>query len=114
VKARRIRLWRVFFWIAANAPTQIQKAMLDLDAMDKLVEDALLVAVHANPLKAREAVELFALVVDEVEAARMTGGEITLDRDDLGSFFVAVIAPRYPAHCRISSEMRCGTVRSPM
>ena len=70
-------------------PTQIEKAMHDLDAMDKLVEDALLVAVHANPLKTREAVELFALVADEVEVARMTGGEITLDRDDLGSFFVA-------------------------
>ena len=70
-------------------PTQIQKAMLDLDAMDKLVEDALLVAVHANPLKTREAVELFALVADEVEAARMSGGEITLDRESSAPFFVA-------------------------
>lgn len=70
-------------------PTQIEKAMLDLDAMDKLVEDALLVAVHANPLKNREAVELFALVADEVEAARMAGGEIALDRNGAELFFVA-------------------------
>ena len=70
-------------------PTQIQKAMLDLDAMDKLVEDALLVAVHANPLKSREAIEMFALIADEVEAARLLGGEITLDRGGEGLFFVA-------------------------
>ena len=70
-------------------PTQIEKAMRDLDAMDRLVEDALLVAVHANPLKAREAVELFALVADEVEVARMTGGQVTLNREHAGPFFVA-------------------------
>ena len=69
-------------------PTQIEKAMHDLDAMDKLVEDALLVAVHANPLKTREAVELFALVADEVEVARMTGGPVTLNQEHLGPFFV--------------------------
>jgi hypothetical protein len=34
-------------------PDQLRKASLDLDAMDRLVEDALLVAVHANPLKTR-------------------------------------------------------------
>ena len=70
-------------------PAQIPKAMHDLDAMDKLVEDALLVAVHANPLKANEAVELFALVADEVEVARMSGGDATLDREHPGPFFVA-------------------------
>jgi two-component system osmolarity sensor histidine kinase EnvZ len=70
-------------------PTQIPKAMHDLDAMDKLVEDALLVAVHASPLKAKEAVELFALVADEVEVARMAGGEVTLDRERSGPFFIA-------------------------
>ena len=70
-------------------PNQIEKAMHDLDAMDKLVEDALLVAVHANPLKTREAVELFALVADEVEVARMAGGEVTLDQERSGPFFVA-------------------------
>jgi signal transduction histidine kinase len=70
-------------------PTQIDKAMHDLDAMDKLVEDALLVAVHANPLKTREAVELFALVADEVEVARMTGGQVTFDREHAGPFFIA-------------------------
>ena len=70
-------------------PDQIEKAMRDLDAMDKLVEDALLVAVHANPLKTREAVELFALVADEVEVARMTGGQVTLSQKQPGPFFVA-------------------------
>jgi hypothetical protein len=52
-------------------PTQVQKAMLDLDVIDKLVEDSLLVAVHANAWKTREAVELLTLVADEVEAARI-------------------------------------------
>ena len=70
-------------------PGQVQKAMHDLDAMDKLVEDALLVAVHANPLKTREAVELFALVADEVEVARMSGGQVTLDQEPSASCFVA-------------------------
>lgn len=70
-------------------PGQIQKAMHDLDAMDKLVEDALLVAVHANPLKNRETVEIFSLVADEVEVARMTGGQITLDGEGAGPFFIA-------------------------
>jgi two-component system, OmpR family, osmolarity sensor histidine kinase EnvZ len=70
-------------------PNQIEKAMRDLDAMDKLVEDALLVAVHANPLKASEAVELFALVADEVEISQMTGGQVTLNQDHAGPFFVA-------------------------
>lgn len=70
-------------------PNQIEKAMHDLDAMDKLVEDALLVAVHANPLKTREAVELFALVADEVEVTRMAGGQVTFNRGSAGPFFVA-------------------------
>jgi two-component system, OmpR family, osmolarity sensor histidine kinase EnvZ len=70
-------------------PNQIEKAMHDLDAMDRLVEDALLVAVHANPLKSRETVELFALVADEVEVARMTGGQVTLSQERAGPFFVA-------------------------
>jgi two-component system, OmpR family, osmolarity sensor histidine kinase EnvZ len=70
-------------------PRQIEKAMHDLDAMDKLVEDALLVAVHANPLKTREAVELFALAADEVEVARMTGGRVTLHHKGSGPFFVS-------------------------
>ena len=70
-------------------PNQIQKAAHDLNAMDKLVEDALLVAVHANPLPSKETVDLFALVADEVEAARMTGGRITLKRESAGPFAVA-------------------------
>jgi signal transduction histidine kinase len=70
-------------------PGQVQKAMHDLGAMDKLVEDALLVAVHANPLKAKKSVELFSLVGDEVEAARMTGGQVTVHREQSEPFFVA-------------------------
>ena len=70
-------------------PNQIQKAARDLNAMDKLVEDALLVAVHANPLSSTETVDLFAVVADEVEAARMTGGRITLKRENAGPFVVA-------------------------
>jgi two-component system osmolarity sensor histidine kinase EnvZ len=69
-------------------PTQIAKAMSDLDAMDKLVEDALLVAVHAHPLKTSESVDLFALVADEVEVVRMTGGKIALTQERAGPFFI--------------------------
>jgi two-component system, OmpR family, osmolarity sensor histidine kinase EnvZ len=69
-------------------PNQLRKASLDLDAMDRLVEDALLVAVHANPLKARELVELRSLVADEVEAARMAGGKITFDAGQGRVFFI--------------------------
>lgn len=69
-------------------PNQLRKASLDLDAMDRLVEDALLVAVHANPLKAKEPVELRSLVADEVEAARLAGGRITFDADQGRAFFI--------------------------
>jgi signal transduction histidine kinase len=56
--------------------------------MDRLVEDALLVAIHANPLKAKEPVELLSLVAGEVEAARMSGGKITFDDGEGRAFFV--------------------------
>jgi two-component system, OmpR family, osmolarity sensor histidine kinase EnvZ len=69
-------------------PDQLRKASLDLDAMDKLVEDALLVAVHANPLKATQPVEIRSLVADEVEAARMAGGKITFDAGQGTPFFI--------------------------
>lgn len=72
-----------------DVPNQIEKAGRDLDAMDKLVEDALLVAVHANPLKTRETMDLFAVVAHEVEAAKMAGGEVTLNRDGSGPFLVS-------------------------
>jgi two-component system, OmpR family, osmolarity sensor histidine kinase EnvZ len=62
-------------------PDQMRKASLDLDAMDRLVEDAMLVAVHADPLKTREPVEVVSLVADEVEAARIAGGRITINVD---------------------------------
>ncbi len=69
-------------------PNQLRKASLDLNAMDRLVEDALLVAVHANPLKAKEPVELRLLVAEEVEAARMAGGKITFDPSQGRPFFI--------------------------
>jgi two-component system, OmpR family, osmolarity sensor histidine kinase EnvZ len=69
-------------------PNQLRKASLDLDAMDRLVEDALLVAVHANPLKAKEPVELGSLVAEEVEAARLVGGEVTFDAGQGRAFFI--------------------------
>ena len=72
-----------------DVPDQIQKAERDLDAMDKLVEDALLVAAHANPLKSRETVDLFAVVAHEVEAARLAGGEVALEREGSGPFLVS-------------------------
>ena len=70
-------------------PEQVKKAAHDLDAMNKLLEDALLVAVHANPLKSRETVDVQAVVSHEVEAARLAGGEVTLHRLGGGPFLVS-------------------------
>jgi two-component system osmolarity sensor histidine kinase EnvZ len=70
-------------------PNQVEKARHDLDAMSKMVEDALLVAVHANPLETRQTVDLDAVAAHEVEAARMAGGEATLQREGQGPFLVA-------------------------
>jgi two-component system, OmpR family, osmolarity sensor histidine kinase EnvZ len=72
-----------------DIPDQIEKAGRDLDAMDRLVEDALLVALHANPLASRETIDLVALVSHEVEAAKLAGGEVTLNRDCAGPVFVS-------------------------
>ena len=72
-----------------DIPDQVEKAGRDLDAMDRLVEDALLVALHANPLKSREKIDLSALVLHEVEAAKLAGGEVTLDRDGSGPVLVS-------------------------
>lgn len=70
-------------------PNQVQKAGQDLDAMNKLLEDALLVAVHANPLPSKEMVDLLAVVSHEVEAARLAGGDVVLHRLGSGPFLVA-------------------------
>jgi signal transduction histidine kinase len=70
-------------------PSQLEKASRDLDAMTRLLEDALLVAVHANPLKSREPVDVLAVVSHEVEAAQLSGGEVTLHRLGGGPFVVA-------------------------
>ena len=70
-------------------PNQVDKARHDLDAMSRMVEDALLVAVHANPLKYKETVDLGAIVTHEVEAARMAAGDVTLHRLDVGPLLVA-------------------------
>ena len=72
-----------------DIPDQVEKAGRDLDAMDRLVEDALLVALHANPLANRETIDLAAIVVHEVEAARLTGAEVTLERDGRGIVLVS-------------------------
>jgi len=72
-----------------DIPDQVQKAGRDLDAMDRLVEDALLVALHANPLTSRETIDLSALVAHEVEAAKLAGGEVTLDRNGAAPVLVA-------------------------
>lgn len=70
-------------------PNQARKAEQDLDSMNKLLEDALLVAVHANPLKSREIVDVLAVVSHEVEAARLSGSELTLHRVGNGPFLVS-------------------------
>ena len=70
-------------------PAQVEKAARDLDAMNKLVEDALLLAVHANPLEVEETFDLAAVVAHEVEAARMAGGRVALSTQRSGPFVVA-------------------------
>ena len=70
-------------------PDQVKKAAGDLDAMNKLLEDALLVAVHANPLQEKESIDLLGVVSHEVEAARIGGGEVVLHRLDRGPFRVS-------------------------
>jgi signal transduction histidine kinase len=72
-----------------DIPDQIEKAGRDLDAMDRLVEDALLVALHANPLMSRETIDLSAIVSHEVEAAKLAGGEVTLNREGHGLVLVS-------------------------
>lgn len=62
-------------------PAQVEKAARDLDAMNTFVEDALLLAVHANPLTVKETVDVSWVAAHEVEAARMSGGTITLEGD---------------------------------
>jgi two-component system osmolarity sensor histidine kinase EnvZ len=70
-------------------PNQVQKAAHDLDAMNKLLEDSLLIAVHANPLNSKETVDLFSVVSHEVEAARLVGGDVILHRLGTGPLLVA-------------------------
>ena len=70
-------------------PEQLGKARQDLAAMDAFLEDALLLAVHANPLKSKETVDLLAVVSHEVEAMRLAGGEVVLHRLGSGPFLVA-------------------------
>lgn len=72
-----------------DIPDQVQKAGRDLDAMDRLVEDALLVALHAQPLASRETLDLFALVSHEVDAAKLGGGDVALDREGHGAVLVS-------------------------
>ncbi|MBV9565766.1 MAG: hypothetical protein JOY90_35730 [Bradyrhizobium sp.] len=70
-------------------PEQLGKAARDLADMDAFLEDALLLSVHTNPLKSREAVDLLAVVTHEVEAVRLAGGEVALHRLGTGPFLVA-------------------------
>jgi signal transduction histidine kinase len=105
-------------------PNQVKKAAHDLDAMNKLLEDALLVAVHAHPLASREAVDVLAVVSHEVEGARLAGGDIALhrlgdgpflisgDRAALSRAFANVIgnALRYGRQARVWLQRKNGTI----
>ena len=72
-----------------DLPDQVEKAGRDLDAMNRLVEDALLVALHANPLTHRETIDLLAVVSHEVEAAKLAGGDVTFNHENQGSILVS-------------------------
>jgi signal transduction histidine kinase len=68
--------------------TQIEKAARDLDAMNRFVEDALLLAVHAQPLTNAATFDLAGVVAHEAEAARLSGGEVVLQREAAGPWLV--------------------------
>ena len=65
-------------------PAQIEKAQCDLDAMNRFVDDALLLAVHSRPLESAEVFDLGDLVAHECEAARLAGGDVSFVRDGAG------------------------------
>ncbi len=109
-----------------DEPSEVAKAERDLDAMNNLVEDALLLSLNANPLSEASPVDLLALVGQEVEAARLSGGEVSLARDSERPFLVTgdaaglsrayanVIgnAVRYGKRARVALQRGKGTVET--
>ena len=71
-----------------DEPGQVEKAARDLDAMNKFVEDALMLAINAQPLADARAFDLAALVAHEADAARLAGGEVALSRESDGPWLV--------------------------
>jgi signal transduction histidine kinase len=69
-------------------PAQVEKAARDLDAMNRFVEDALLLAVHTQPLANVSSFDLAAVAALEAEAARLSGGDVTLTREGPGPWTV--------------------------
>ncbi len=68
--------------------SQIEKAARDLDAMNRFVEDALLLAVHTQPLRNPTTFDLADVAAHEAEAARLSGGELSLGRESAGPWLV--------------------------
>jgi two-component system, OmpR family, osmolarity sensor histidine kinase EnvZ len=93
-------------------PSQVEKARQDLDAMNKLVEDALLVAVHSSPLQGKQTIDLWRIVAEEVESARMAGGEVSLKGTGAGTLFVHGDGPALSRAISnvISNALRYGKV----
>jgi len=69
-------------------PAQIDKAQRDLGAMNELVEDALLLALNANPRNEVELVDVHAVLAHEIEAARLSGGDVSLAEEGAGPFLI--------------------------
>jgi two-component system osmolarity sensor histidine kinase EnvZ len=69
-------------------PTQLEKAGLDLDAMNAFVEDALLLAVNAEPLIEARTFDISEIAAREAEAAQLAGGKVALTGDGDGPWLV--------------------------
>ena len=69
-------------------PTQVVKAARDLDAMNSFVEDALLLAVNAEPLIEPRTFDIADIAAQETEAARLAGGKVCLTREGGGPWVI--------------------------
>jgi len=69
-------------------PIQLEKAGRDLDAMNAFVEDALLLAVNAEPLIEARTFDIADIAVQEAEAAQLAGGSVSLRREDEGPWLI--------------------------
>jgi two-component system osmolarity sensor histidine kinase EnvZ len=69
-------------------PAQLEKAGRDLDAMNAFVDDALLLAVNAEPLIEARTFDMAQMAAQEAEAAQLAGGKVVVTREGDGPWLV--------------------------